>query len=92
MVKTGYVPSNAKIVTIEGVEFSSLDEVCRKLGISSSYASCKAKREMPNPEDKEKRILRKDEIIIELATKELKFKKMRQDFALGIYSRRPPDV
>ena len=88
MTQGKYIPSNSKTVTILGIKYQSLDEVCRDLGIGSSMASAKARREFPGDDQKEERIKRKDEIIIEEAKIRLSILHMKRDFAAGKITQR----
>jgi len=82
-----YLPSNAKKFNVLGRHYSSMDEACRMLCISPSLAGRQAWQEMPVA-PKEKRLARKDAILQEWAERAVRLLQMRQDFALGKYSRR----
>ncbi|RLA59015.1 MAG: hypothetical protein DRQ89_14670 [Epsilonproteobacteria bacterium] len=95
MAEIGFIPNNAKPVTVCGRHFASTDDVCRQLNLSSSAATKQAKRELPMPKGlkgaersifHDRQIKLKDAIILEMAKKNIKIVQMRQDFALGKYS------
>lgn len=80
--------SNAEQVTILGRRFESFDEVCRDFNLSQSSARKQAVRELGKDCPFDEMNKRKKEILIKQAEEAIKFYNMRQDFALGKYTRR----
>jgi hypothetical protein len=95
----GWLPANTKPIVIDNHHYKSMDEAARLLSLSPSTATRLSKLELPMPdglerEEKEahrkKQIKIKERILVEMARDALKLIKMRQDFALGLYSGRQP--
>ena len=86
MRKSKFLPSNAKPFVVSGRHYSSMDEACRFLGISSAAASKQAKKELPDATRKV-RTARKDAILQSWANDAVELLQARQDFGLGLYSR-----